>query len=190
MDVWLERLNRILADVEDLMLRIAGLTTFVIMLIVSADVLMRYALNSPFSWSYDLISIYLVPLSFFFALSTTFRRNHHISVDILYLRYPEAVQRLCRLLVGLLFGPFVFWMIWLATIDAHGRFVAGDAISGTILWPTWIPSAIVAAGFAALMLRLALDAAALAAAMLRGSPGVPGESPARTAANVDTEDGL
>lgn len=190
MEVWLERLNRTFGGIEDLMLRAAGLTTFAIMLIVGADVLMRYVLNSPFSWSYDLISIYLVPLSFFFALSATFRRNHHISVDILYLRYPEAVQRLCRLLVALLFGPFVFWMIWLAALDAHERYVAGDAISGTILWPTWIPSAIVAVGFAALMLRLLLDAVALAAAMLRGSPDVPGESPARAVVDVDTEDGL
>lgn len=186
----LELANRLASAVEDMMLRLAGLTTFAVMLIVGTDVAMRYAFNAPFSWSYDLIGIYLVPLSFFFALSATFRQNHHISVDILYLRFPQLMQRLARLLVALLFGPFAFWIIWLAVRDAHARYVGGDAISGTILWPTWIPSAIVAVGFLALMLRLALDAVAVLAALARSSADVPGESPSRSLATVDAEDGL
>lgn len=182
--------NRMATAVEDMMLRLAGLTTFAIMLIVGADVAMRYVLNAPFSWSYDLIGIYLVPLSFFFALSATFRQNHHISVDILYLRFAERMQRLVRLAVALLFGPFVFWMVWLAVRDAHERFAGGDAISGTVLWPTWIPSAIVAVGFFALMLRLVLDAVAILASLARATPDVPGESLSRALATVDAEDGL
>lgn len=186
----LEIANRLTSGVEDFMLRLAGLTTFAIMLIVGTDVLMRYALNAPFSWSYDLIGIYLVPLSFFFALSATFRQNHHISVDILYLRYPERLQRLARLVIALLFGPFVFWMVWLAVRDAHARYAGGDAISGTILWPTWIPSAIVALGFLALMLRLLLDAIALTLSLVRGTDEVSGESPPRSMATIDAEDKL
>jgi TRAP-type C4-dicarboxylate transport system permease small subunit len=186
----LEIANRLAGRVEDLMLRLAGLTTFAIMLIVGVDVLMRYALNAPFSWSYDLIGIYLVPLSFFFALSATFRRNHHISVDILYRRYPLRLQRLARLATALLFGPFVLWMIWLAARDAHDRYAAGDAISGTILWPTWIPSAIVALGFLALVLRLALDTIALLVSFAHGTDDVPGESPARAVDAIDAEDRL
>ncbi|WP_173934331.1 TRAP transporter small permease [Chelativorans sp. Marseille-P2723] len=172
------------------MLQLAGITTLVIMLIVGADVGMRYVLNAPFSWSYDLIGIYLVPISFFFALSATFRQNHHISVDILYLRFPQFLQKLARLGVALIFGPFAFWIVLLAVEDSRERYLAGNAISGTILWPTWIPAAIVAVGFSALTLRLLLDGAALIVAFVRGTTEVVGESPARASASVKAEDEL
>jgi TRAP-type C4-dicarboxylate transport system permease small subunit len=161
------------------LLKVAGITTFVIMLIVGADVFMRYVFHRPFSWSYDLVGIYLLPLSFFMAVSAAFRRNHHIAVDILYLRFPEIWKRIARLFIALTVIPMVFWLVWLAAKDSEERLVAGDAISGTVLWPTWIPSAMVAAGFAVLFVRLLLDAIALIGALLNGGLSVLGESPER-----------
>lgn len=39
----------------------AGMVAFAIMAIMFVDVGLRYALNSPLPWSYDLIGMYLVP---------------------------------------------------------------------------------------------------------------------------------
>jgi hypothetical protein len=86
--------------------------------------------------------------------------------------------------------PFIGWIVALSAVDAYERFDNGDAVSGAVLWPTWIPSFIVAAGFALLILRLALDAAALVAAIMRNAPRVDGESPARSEGSVDIEDAL
>jgi TRAP-type C4-dicarboxylate transport system permease small subunit len=185
-----KRANATLTSAEELALKTAGLSTFLVMVIVSADVFMRYGLNSPFSWSYDLIGMYLVPLSFFFALSATFRRNHHVAVDLFYLRAGEPLRRLARLLVAIMILPFIGWIIVLSGVDARDRLVNGDVVAGTLLWPTWIPSFMVAAGFVLLTLRLVLDAVALLAAITRGAREVHGESPARREARVDVEDAL
>lgn len=184
----LERANAWLARLEEWALRLAGVATFVVMLIVAADVMMRYGFNDPFSWSYDLIGMYLVPLSFFFAVSATFRRNHHVAVDLFYLRAGEALRRLARLLIAIVTIPLVGWIIALSATDARERFVNGDAVAGTVLWPTWIPSFLVAVGFSLLTARLLLDAVALVAAILRGAPEVKGESPSRRAASVNAEE--
>lgn len=186
----LKRADAWLTWLEESALKLAGLATFVIMLIVSVDVFMRYGFNHPFSWSYDLIGMYLVPLSFFFALSATFRRNHHVAVDLFYLRAGEPLRRLARLLVAILIIPFVAWIVGLSAVDARTRLVNGDAVAGAVLWPTWIPSFLVAAGFLLIMVRLILDAVALTAAILRGLPEVEGESPSRRAATVDMEEAL
>ncbi len=175
----LSRLNRLVTRLEDLCLVLAGYTLLVIMVIVTVDVFMRYAVNRPLAFSYDLIGIYLITLAFFFSLSGTFRRNHHIGVDIVYDQFSRRWQRVCRLLVALIVSPFAFWILWLAAVQAESSYVRNDVISGAILWPTWIPSAIVAAGFLLLLVRLLLDALALAVALASGSAQVPGESPER-----------
>ena len=47
-----------LGAIEKIASTIAAVFMFAIMMIVFSDVIMRYAFNRPFSWAYDLISIY------------------------------------------------------------------------------------------------------------------------------------
>lgn len=159
----------------------AGLAAFAVMVIVFADVFLRYIFNAPLPWSYDLIGMYLVPALFFPILSDTFRRNHHIALDILYLRFPIAWQRAVRLLSAIV-GVICFAVIaWLATIQTIATFSAGEVVGGSILWPTWVPVLIAALGYWLIVVRLVLDAVALAAVLFRDphSPEVEGESPER-----------
>lgn len=177
------RIGSFVTAVERIVAVIAGLSVFGIMVIVFVDVLCRYFLNAPLTFAYDLIGLYLLPLSFFFALSDTFRRNHHVAVDIFYLTCRPVVQRLFRLIAAVL-GVLVFIPISsLALRQASERLANADVIGGSILWPTWIPSAFVFVGFALLLIRLLADGAALVAALARNSEDVPGESPDRTGAH-------
>ena len=51
--------------VERFAIRLALVMLFAVMMIVAADVFMRYVFNAPFSWAYDLISLYLMAGAFF-----------------------------------------------------------------------------------------------------------------------------
>lgn len=159
----------------------AGLAAFAVMVIVFVDVFLRYLFNAPLPWSYDLIGMYLVPALFFPILSDTFRRNHHIALDILYLRFSVAWQRVVRLLAALI-GIVVFSVIaWLATAQTMATFRAGEVVGGSILWPTWVPVLIAAFGYWLIVLRLVLDAVSLTAVLLTkpDAADVAGESPER-----------
>ena len=146
----------------------AALALFAIMLIVFADVLLRYLFNSPLSWSYDFISLYLMGVAFFFALSETLRRNHHVSVDILYLRLSLRARQFWKLL-GWALSLVLFSTIFvLAVRTSWSRWVGDNVVAGAIPWPTWIPAAIAAAGFLLLIGRLALGVVALALALAAG----------------------
>lgn len=175
----LARLNRAVEYAEAVASSLSGVALFLIMAIVFLDVFLRYLFRMPFSWSYDLISIYLVPVTFFLIISETFRRNHHVAVDILYLRFSENAKRAARLVIALLMLPVVWQIISLSTVGSIESYRKNEVISGAILWPTWIPLGIVVLGFSLLFVRLALDAAALAIAFVTRSSGVPGESPGR-----------
>ncbi|TAK35904.1 MAG: TRAP transporter small permease, partial [Lysobacteraceae bacterium] len=158
---YLRRVNRAVERIEDIGALIAGFSIFIIMIIVFLDVFLRYFLQSPLTWSYDLVSIYLVPILFFLVISETFKRNHHVAVDILYLRFSPIWKRIARLLIALLMLPILGEMIRLSARDAITAYRNHEVLSGAVLWPTWIPLAIVVVGFGLLLVRVLLDAVAL-----------------------------
>ena len=171
--------NRLVERLEDVGGMLAAVSIFAMMAIVFVDVFLRYFLRSPLSWSYDLISLYLVPIVFFLVLPETFRKDNHIAVDLLYLRLPESTRRITRLAIATLTIPVFLDIVMLSLKDASQAYRNNEVLSGAILWPTWIPLVVVALGCGLLVLRLALDAVALLVALALRSHEVDGESPQR-----------
>ena len=58
-------MDGIIAGIERLYRLVAATCLAAIMLIVAADVLLRYLFNAPLSWAFDLISLYLMAGVFF-----------------------------------------------------------------------------------------------------------------------------
>jgi Tripartite ATP-independent periplasmic transporters, DctQ component len=85
-------LQSALATIERVVTSIAVICLFAIMLIVVADVFMRYMVNRPFSFTYALVGLYLMAGLFYLALSDTFAIHAHISVDILVHRFSPSVR--------------------------------------------------------------------------------------------------
>ncbi len=129
---------------------------FLLMLLVSADVFLRYALNSPFGWTYDVVSMYLMPGIFFLLLSDSFRGGAQVRVDILRDGFPRRVRAvtdalgyLCALVIFGAIGARTFGRGW----DA---LTGGDAVAGAIPWPMWPSIMLVPVGCAMLSVRLVI----------------------------------
>jgi TRAP-type C4-dicarboxylate transport system permease small subunit len=136
---------------------IAVIFLFVIMMLVVADVFMRYVVNRPFTFTYDLIGLYLLAGVFFFTLSDALREHAHVGVDILLSRFPPAGRRLSEIITALA-GLFVFVLICKVGFErALENYEQHDVLSGAIAWPTWISAALVPFGCGMLVLRLALQ---------------------------------
>ena len=152
----LDKLLRVLAAIEKIASTIAAVFMFAIMIIVFCDVIMRYAFNRPFSWAYDLISIYLMAGIFFLVLSEAYASNAHVSVDILQQKFPPPVKRLSEIvtcIVGIVVFSLIAWLGWLRTVDA---FKSDDVMAGAIPWPMWPSIALVPFGAGVISIRLAL----------------------------------
>lgn len=172
--------SRALSVLERALISVSALAVFAMLLILVIDVLGRYVFNRPLPWSYDFIRLYLMPMVILLALADTHRRDGHISVDILYLKFGTIARRVVRLLASVLIAASLAPIAWLAYIQAVERFVNNTVISGSILWPTWIPSFLLVLGTSVLILRAIQDSVALASALARRSESVPGESDGRT----------
>jgi TRAP-type C4-dicarboxylate transport system permease small subunit len=147
---------RALGALEKVASTIAAVFMFVIMLIVFSDVVMRYAFNRPFSWAYDLISMYLMAGVFFLVLSEAYASNAHVSVDILQQKFSPDVKRLTEIvtcIVGIIVFSLIAWLGWERAVDA---FKSGDVMAGAIPWPMWPSIAMVPFGAGVITLRLVL----------------------------------
>ena len=93
----LDGILRAVGTVEKIASTIAAVFMFAIMIIVFGDVIMRYAFNRPFSWAYDLISMYLMAGVFFLVLSEAYTSRAHVSVDILQQKFQPNMIRLSEI---------------------------------------------------------------------------------------------
>ncbi|RJF76995.1 TRAP transporter small permease [Rhodopseudomonas palustris] len=164
----MQRASATLAALERALTLIAVSFMFVIMMLVVADVFMRYVLNRPFSFTYDLIGLYLMAGVFFLTLSDALREHVHVGVDILVPRFSPAGRRLAEIVTALT-GLFVFALLCKVGFDrALDNFEQNDVLSGAIPWPTWISAALVPFGCGVLVLRLLLMLAGHAASLVTG----------------------
>lgn len=153
----IKRAEDALGALERALTLIATVSLFAIMALVVADVFMRYVMNSPFSFTYDLIGLYLLAGVFFLTLSDTLRVHAHVGVDILLSHFPLAGRRLSEVVTALT-GLFVFVLICKVGFDrALENYEQHDVLAGAIPWPTWISAALVPFGCAVLVLRLLLQ---------------------------------
>jgi len=123
------------------------------MLIVVADVLLRYVFGTPLSWSYNLIGLYLMVAVFFFALSDTLHNHGHIAIDIFQHQIPHRPRHL-SLALGYILSTVVMALIgWQAWLRLKSAYINDDRIAAVIPWPTWIGYFIVAIGCTVVTLR-------------------------------------
>lgn len=175
----------ILAHIERVLTLIAVVFLFVIMMLVVADVFMRYVVNRPFSFTYDLIGLYLLAGVFFLTLSDALRDHAHVGVDILLSRFSPAGRRISEIVTALA-GLFVFGLICKLGFErALENYQQNDVLAGAIAWPTWISAALVPFGCGVLTLRLALQLIGNLLSLISGRdlyplPPVTGIGEART----------
>jgi TRAP-type C4-dicarboxylate transport system permease small subunit len=165
-----ETVSAVIGFIETAFAAAARLCLFLIMMIVVADVLLRYVFHTPLAWSYTLIGSYLMVALFFLMLSNTLHVNHHIAIDIFQGVFPLRVRELA-LGVGYLASAVVMgliawhsWLRWTAALQADERLAAA------IPWPTWITYAILTVGVVLFVLRTVHRACLHIAAAVIGRP--------------------
>jgi TRAP-type C4-dicarboxylate transport system permease small subunit len=172
----LQSIHRFISVLENLWAGVASVCLFAIMLIVFFDVGLRYILNSPLGWSYDLISLYLMVALFFLALSVTQRDDHHVRVDIIF-RYVSARGRHAMELVGYLLTIVVLLaIVYQGSLKFWGGWLHNEVVAGAVPWPTWLSAMFVPLGMGLLVLRLMFSVCSLAAAIASGSATAIGAS--------------
>lgn len=152
------RLRRAMNALDGTLLIVGCLMLFALMMVVVADVAMRYFANAPLSWSYQIISDYLMPGLFFFAVGDTLRANAHVAVDIVHNYVGRRTRYVLEAIGSVLASPVFFYCAWVSALKTLDDFRSGAESTSGLALPTWTISLMLPLGFGLLALRLALNA--------------------------------
>ncbi len=162
------RVSAALARVEHALMHVSALAMIAVMLVVVADVVMRYFFSHPLIFAYDLISMYLVVLVFFFALPGTLHLHGHIAIDFFQPWIPPRL-RFAGEAIGYAAGTVVLALIaWKLGQRAWLAYLGGDVTATTIPWPIWLSEAPAAIGSALIALRCAYRCVGHVLSMIAG----------------------
>ena len=149
-------LRRGLDLVDGGLIFVGSLMLFALMCLVVADVSMRYLLNSPVQWSYEVISSYLMPGLFFLSVSHTLRAHSHVAVDILHNYVGRQTRYAFEVIACVLAAPAFAICAWMAAGITLHDFQSSAVSSSGLALPTWSVSMFLPVGFGLLSLRLIL----------------------------------
>ena len=150
---WLERAS----------LAVAILCVALIMVIISADAISRYAFRAPIPWAFELLTYYLMVAGIYFAVSPTFSHGDHIGIDLFSPMMSPAAKARWGALSSVLAGV-VFALIAFASGEAsYEAWRNTEFLPGYIVWPAWLSHAPVVVGSALIAARLFLHACTLLA---------------------------
>ncbi|MCA0922554.1 TRAP transporter small permease subunit [Pseudooceanicola nanhaiensis] len=141
---------------------VSGVMLFAVMLLVVANVLMRYLFNQPVTGTLELTESAL-PLIIFLSLALTQMRGGHIKVVLLTQHLPKPLERAARVLAMLAGFVLFAWAAYAGWLMAMKSFSIGELERGSIRFPIWPIKFAIFLGLALLAIQFLLDAIWVAA---------------------------
>jgi TRAP-type C4-dicarboxylate transport system permease small subunit len=152
------RSRRVIDAIDAVLMGVGCLMLFALMLIVVADVSLRYLFNAPLQWSYEVISSYLMPGLFFMAVSHTLKANAHVAVDILHNYVSRRTRYVFEAVCTTVALPVFALCTWVSAQHTWNDWQSAATSTSGLAVPTWTISLMLPLGFGMLSLRLLVNA--------------------------------
>jgi TRAP-type mannitol/chloroaromatic compound transport system permease small subunit len=137
----------------DLVGRATSWITFLLALVMGANVLLRYGFSIGFIWAQELEWHLFVPICLF-GMSYAMRHGEHVRVDILYAGFSDRTKHAVDIVAALLMMVFCLAVIWLSLgyVWQSWSIGEGTANPGGIDY-RYIVKSLIPIGFALLFLQ-------------------------------------
>lgn len=144
-------MTKSLKVVTTIMASIAGLSLLCAMIVTCVDVIMRYVFHDPLGWSQELITLYLLPASFFLALPLSMLNNRHVRLDIITNLLSKKSLIALGIASYLAIVVILVALLGRSVLITMNSFADDKVYMGYLLWPVWLEDIMVPIGFAVLL---------------------------------------
>lgn len=129
---------------ENILIFIAGYMTIGAMAITFFDVVLRYVFNSPMSWVFDFITMYLLPGCYFLAFSYALRTGNHLKVDYFKGIFPPVFTKVSVTISGILATVLFGYITYTYAGRTFSAWEENEVIYGAVNWLVWPSELIIA----------------------------------------------
>lgn len=163
----LDRAARRLGLVAEATGVLAALAVLALVLVMSANVLLRYGFSAGSVWAQELEWHLMAPIALF-GMVWALKRGEHVRVDVLYARFParaKAVADIAACVLGLVIAAAIVWLSWKYVGQSFAN-NEGSANPGGIPY-RWALKGLIPAGFVLLAIQYVAEICDAAARLLR-----------------------
>jgi C4-dicarboxylate transporter DctQ subunit len=166
--VSLARVARVLRLMESMSSGIAVLAFISMVVITVVDATLRYALNSPLSWSFTVIANYLMAATFVLGVSEMQRLQGHITMEFVRSRLSDRAYTAVLAIVDVLGCAFCLLLAAANFPLFVTALMEDERVPSAMSWPLWPSYLILPIGFGLAALRFAVQAAQACIAISSG----------------------
>ena len=141
---------------------LSGIFILIAAFLVAFEVVMRYIVNAPTTWSFNITQFFIIYAAYLGA-AYTLKENHHVRVEFFVdwlsrYRLPSTLLRFLCDLVLLAFWGFATWSTYKA---AYFSYLISEVTQSFIRFPLALPLAAIVLGSFLLCLQILADMVAI-----------------------------
>lgn len=145
------------ARISSYLIAIAAISSLLMMLHVTADLVSRFILGAQMEGTIEIVSAYYMVALVFFPLAAIDLRTGHISADVFTNLMSARVRWLSHMFVDLVILVCMGALVWFSAREAYLRTLDGEMWrSGEFLIPVWFSRWFVPIGSAGMFLTVLL----------------------------------
>ena len=163
------RLLGLLEGMENGLAFAAFLISFILMALVSLNIILRYVFSSPLSGTLEMTELLMVPMVFM-PLAFAQKSGGHIRADILYIRIPYPYKKPLDIVINVIGFLVCVLFVWQTSKDAFAAYQIRDITAGHVRIITWPFRVTIPIGFLALAIRFFYQ---LVSHVRPGAPNTP-----------------
>jgi TRAP-type C4-dicarboxylate transport system permease small subunit len=129
---------------------------FLVMLLITADIIGRAVFNAPLPGTYNIVESLMVFIVFL-AMANTERKRQNIRIKFLTNRFPPVAQRILHIfacLAGAFFSGLIVWCTWPAAMES---WAIREYMTGQVSLPLYPSKFMVPIGMFLLMIQFLAD---------------------------------
>jgi TRAP-type mannitol/chloroaromatic compound transport system permease small subunit len=107
----MQKLFTIIGDINESMAKIISAGPFVMAVVVTYDVVLRYVFNAPTEFALEVNEYLLLTISWLGG-GYVLKHKAHVNVDILYRIFPERAKAITNMITSILFFSFCGVLLW------------------------------------------------------------------------------
>ena|SRR5690625_20589 len=153
----MDKLIRIVNRLDTVAFTIAQIAVFIMMILTTADALMRYIFNHAIVGAYLFSEKYLMVIIVFLSISYLWKLNGHIRIDLFTQYMPRVLVRALDVIYTILVAIFMFAIGYRALLMTYDAFINSYVTTGVVPWPIWLSWVWVPVGSFIFCIRLILD---------------------------------
>ena len=148
----LSSLSKVFTGMENGLAFIGFILSFVLMILVSVNILLRYLFDYPITGTIELTELMMVPMVFL-PLAFAQKSGGHIRADALYTQIPHPYKGALDVLINTIGCAVCALFVWLTFQDAWAAYLVKDITPGHVKILTWPFRIAIPIGFFALAIR-------------------------------------